>query len=266
VTVARLTPSGRLAITAGRDGRVLIWNVAKASVVRAYALGGSINDVEASRSGRFVVAGSTDGTAAILGVTAESKRLLEGHSDDVVAVAFSRNGRAVATASADRTARLWNVQTGGSRLLEGHSGALTAVAFSRNGAFLATASTDTEVRVWNGKSGAQLAALRIHSGAVSDLSFSADGRWLASAGPLAAGIWETRTHGPWPALPLYLVRGAAPPRLDHVAFSPHGWRLLTGWRSGAVRVYDCRLCGGIKELRAIAKQRLSEIVRPRRPT
>jgi hypothetical protein len=62
-------------------------------------------------------------------------------------------------------------------------------------------------------------------------------------------------------LPLYLVRGGGPLRLDHVAFSPRGWRLLTGWRSGAVRLYDCKLCGRIPQLSAIARDRLHEIVR-----
>ena len=101
--------------------------------------------------------------------------------------------------------------------------------------------------------------LRIHVGSVNDIAFSADGRWLATAGPQAAGIWETRKKGAWPALPIYLVR-APPPRLDHLVFSSRGWRLAMGWRDGAIRTYDCRLCGGIKQLTGIGRARLREIV------
>ena len=108
-----------------------------------------------------------------------------------------------------------------------------------------------------------MTVLRGHSGGVNDLTFSADGRWIASAGPLSAGIWQVRKIGAWPDTPLYFVDGdaARTPRLDHVAFSPKGWSLLTGWRLGNVRTFDCALCGGVKELTAIAKSRLSQIVR-----
>jgi WD40 repeat protein len=263
VTGARLTPNGRLAVTAGRDGVVRVWNVATIATVRRYELGGSINDLELSRDGRFAVAASSNGTAAVFGVVSRSEVLLRGHGDEVVAAVFSPDGRRVATASADSTARIWNARTGTSVELSGHSAALSALAFNNDGSLLATTGTDTDIRVWNGRSGAEVAVLRGHSGGVNDITFSADGRWIASAGPLSAGIWQVRKSGAWPDTPLYFVDGdtARTPRLDHLAFSPRGWRLLTGWRLGNVRVFDCALCGGVKELQAIAKSRLKEIVR-----
>jgi hypothetical protein len=64
---------------------------------------------------------------------------------------------------------------------------------------------------------------------------------------------------------LYLVHAASPPslRLDHLAFSPRGWRLLMGYRNGGVFLYDCKLCGGINQLTAIARSRLGSIARPK---
>ncbi len=268
VTAVRLTPNGRFALTGGRDGAVRVWNVPRRSSERKYELGGVVNDLEVSRDGRTAVAGSSNGMAAVYGIGAPSEVPLKGHSEAVVAVAFSPDGRRVATASEDSTARIWDVRTGASRELIGHTAALIAVAFNNDGSRLATTSADTNIRIWNGRTGAEVAVLSGHSGGVNDVVFSADGRWVASAGPLAAGIWQARKSGPWPDEPLYYVYGNAqrsPPRLDHVAFSPKGWRLLTGWRGGEVRFFNCTLCGGIKELRAIAKQRLSEIVRPKRP-
>jgi WD40 repeat protein len=268
VTAARLTPDGRLAVTGDRDGAVRVWNVARKSTARAYELGGVINDIELSRDGRFAVVASSNGMGAVYGVAAESEVLLRGHTDGVVAAVFAGDGTRVATASEDSTARIWDARTGASsEPLVGHTAALTALAFNNAGSRLATTGTDTDIRIWNGRTGAAVMVLRGHSGQVNDLAFSADGRWLASAGPLAAGIWQARKSGRWRDEPLYYVYGnaqRAPPRLDHVAFSPRGWRLLTGWRGGEVRFFNCTLCGGIKELRAIAKQRLSEIVRPKR--
>ena len=263
VTGARLTPDGRFAVTTGRDGVVRVWNVASTATVRKYDLGGSINDLELSRDGRYAVAASSNGLAAVYGVAARSEVVLRGHTGEVMAAVFSLDGARVATASADSTARIWNAHTGKSIELTGHSAALSALAFNNDGSLLATTGTDTDIRVWNGRSGAEIAVLRGHSGGVNDVTFSADGRWIASAGPLSAGIWQVRKSGAWPDEPLYFVDGntARTPRLDHLAFSPKGWRLLTGWRLGNVRVFDCVVCGGLKQLQSIAKSRLSQIVR-----
>jgi WD40 repeat protein len=263
VTGARLTPNGRLAVTAGADGVVRVWNVATRKTVRSYELGGSINDLELSRDGRFAVVASSNKLAAVYGVAAKSEMLLRGHDDEVVAATFSPDGTRVATASADSTARIWNTRSGKSIELTGHTAALTALAFNNTGSLLATTGADTDIRVWNGRSGAEVAVLRGHSGQVNDITFSADGRWIASAGPLSAGIWQVAKTGAWRDTPLYFVDGdaARTPRLDHVAFSPKGWRLLTGWRLGNVRVFDCTMCGRMKELQAIAKSGLSQIVR-----
>jgi WD40 repeat protein len=272
ITAARLTPNGRFAVTAGRDGLVRVWNVATASRARSYELGGTINDAELSRDGKFVVAASSNSTAAIFGIAADRELILKGHTDDVVAAAFSPDGKRVATASQDATARIWDARTGASsEPLIGHTAGLTALAFNKDGSRLATTGTDTDVRIWNGRTGTEITVLRGHSGQVNDLAFSADGRWLASAGPLAAAIWETSKGRLWKDAPLYYVYGDPPPRIgtprvDHVVFSPTGWRLLTSWRNGAVRFFNCSACGGIPQLQAIAKQRLSEIARPKRPT
>jgi WD40 repeat protein len=265
VAVARLTPDGRFAVTGDRAGVVRIWSVSQGHIVRSYTLKGAVNDAAVSRDGRLVATAGDDGTAAILGITTSRTTVLKGHSGDVVAVAFSPDGKRVATASDDFTARIWSVDGETSTELVGHTAALTALAFSPSGSFLATAGADNDVRVWNARTGVSRAVLRIHSGAVTDVAFSADGRWLASAGPAAAGIWEAPKRGEWPSAPLYLVRGAAPPRLDHVASSPHGWRLLMGWRSGAVRVHDCTLCGRIPQLSALARASLRQIVHAKRP-
>jgi WD40 repeat protein len=269
VTTARLTPDGRFAVTGDRDGVVRIWNVARHSAVREYKLGGVINDLELSPGGRFAVAGSSNAAAAVYGIVGESDVPLTGHTEGVAAVAFSPDGRRVATASNDGTARLWDAHTGASRKLVGHTADLLALAFNNDGSLLATTSRDSDVRIWNGRNGKEVEVLSGHSGPVNDVTFSADGRWIASAGPLAAGIWQVPAKGAaWPDTPLYYVYGNAqrtPPRLDHLAFSPKGWRLLTGWHEGQVRFFNCEMCGTTKELRAVAKQRLAEIARPKRP-
>ena len=260
VNVARLSPNGRLAVTAGRDGVALIWDVRRGTRLQRLETGSPVNDARFSPDGQLVATAGADGVAAIWRVSdGRMLSVLRGHTGAIVALVFSRDGKRLGTASADSTARIWDVRSGASKELQGHTSGLTSLAFNPDGSLLATASIDADARVWNARSGKEVAVLRIHVGSVNDIAFSADGRWLATAGPQAAGIWETRKKGAWPALPIYLVR-APPPRLDHLVFSSRGWRLAMGWRDGAIRTYDCRLCGGIKQLTGIGRARLREIV------
>jgi len=262
VTAARVSPDGRLAVTAGSDGTAKLWNVSSGVLLHRLQHEAAVNDARFSPNGQLVVTASADHTAAVWRVADGTRlRTLAGHADSVIAAVFSRNGQRVATASADATARIWNVRSAETEhVLTGHTDALTSLAFNRDGSLLATASKDTDARVWNVRSGSQVALLRIHVSAINDVAFSYDGRWLATAGPTAIGIWETRTKGTWPALPLTLVFGPTRP-INVVAFSPRGWRIAFGSRDGSVRIYSCSLCGGVKQLTAIARARLGEIVR-----
>jgi WD40 repeat protein len=262
VEVARLSPDSRIAVTAGRDTSVKLWNVRTGDLLERLEQRGYVNDARFSADGRLLVTAGADGTAAIWRVAdGRQTAMLKGHSGAVLAAAFSPGGKRVVTASADFTARVWNVKSGLSEHeLVGHTAAITAITFNPDGSYVATSSADSDARVWQVRSGKEIAVLRIHSGPVNDVAFSADGRWLATAGPQAAGVWEAVKNGRWPALPVYLIRWPTP-RLDKLAFSPSGWRLVMGWRDGGVRTYDCRLCGTLEQLTKIGRSRLAEIVR-----
>jgi WD40 repeat protein/flagellar biosynthesis GTPase FlhF len=265
ITSAALSPNGRFAVTAGTDNFADLWDARRGALLHRLDHRGSVNDVRFSPNGKLIVTASDDGTGAIWRVT-DGKRLqtLTGHTDPVVAAVFSPNGKQVATASADDTARIFDASSGMTEhVLRGHTDDLTAVAFSPDGSRLATSSVDDDARVWNVRTGNPVALLRIHQGLVSDVAFSSDGRWLATAGPGAAGIWRAPKSGEWPALPLYIVRGQTKP-INDLAFSPRGWRLLTGGRDGSVRMFDCTVCTGVNGLVKLARARLKEIVDVRR--
>ncbi len=263
LTVARLSPNGRVALTAGSDGYARIWDVRTGLQLHPLEHEGPVNDARFSGDGRLVVTASSDRTAAIWRV-ADGQRLhtLTGHTGSVLAAVFSPGGRRVATASADTTARIWSVRTGKlEQALRGHSADVTAVAFSPNGVLVATSSLDKDARLWNAATGEELNVLRIHAGQVSDVAFSFDGRWLATAGPTAAGIWDVRKRREWSLV--YLVRGHTR-IINDIAFSPRGWRMVTGSRDGSVRAFDCAVCGRTPQLAKLARDRLHEIVRAKR--
>jgi WD40 repeat protein len=152
------------------------------------------------------------------------------------------------------TANVWNPKTGkGLFRLVGHTLPLTSAAFSPSGRYIVTTSTDTDARLWNARTGALVNALKGHSGTVSAAAFSADEHWVATVGLSDAGIWEVRTGTP------VVFAHTTDALLTSIAFSPHGWRIVTGGRDGSVRTYDCLLCGGRSQLVALAKAKLREL-------
>jgi WD40 repeat protein len=223
-------------------------------------------DARFSPDSKLVVTASADATAVIWRVATGAKiSNLLGHAGRVVAAAFSPGGRWVATASADFTARIWDAESGKLKWqLAGHEERINSLAFSHDGRWLATASNDQRARVWSVRTGRQVSLLQVHQGPVRAVEFSSDDRWVATAGPTAVGVWQTREHGGWQQNPLYLVRGATRQVTD-VAFSPRGWRIVFGSVDGSLRTFNCTLCGGVKQLSAIAQAKLHSIVRVKQP-
>ena len=156
----------------------------------------------------------------------------------------------------------------GSRIIDARSGrpehrirtsafgrhALTSASFSPDGRFVVTTGTDQEARLFDVATGGQVWVLS-HASTISDAAFSADGRWVVIAGPGYAGVVDARSGERILLLKRYDTL------LTAAAFSPTGWRIATGSDSGAIRTYDCRLCGEIDELVKLGEERLAQIRR-----
>jgi WD40 repeat protein len=185
-----------------------------------------------------------------------SRRQPRVFGEKVRAAAFSPDGRLLATAGADARARIWNISSGKPALapLVGHHKRLNSVVFSPNGRYLATTSYDHDARIWDVRSGRSIWTLA-HNAVASDATFSADGRWLVTAGPNAAAVWDVATGRKLFGL------NARDKRLTAVAFAPSGWRIASGGLYGRVRTYDCRLCGRLDDLVALARSRLANLRR-----
>jgi WD40 repeat protein len=136
--------------TSGRDGQVVLWDVAARKV--AFTL----------RVARSVKVGDM---AVQSGATA---------------LAFRPDGRVLACAglSKDRPVRLWDL--GEDRVvaeLRGHADTVTCLAYSPDGEWLASGSDDRTLRLWDAKTGEPGGAWELDN-AVRALAFSPDGKWL----------------------------------------------------------------------------------------
>jgi WD40 repeat protein len=298
VTGVEFRPDGRLVATASRDRRARIFE-ARSPTLRATLAGHreAVTDLAWRRDGARLVTASADGTVRTWDALPRPRlELLRRHREPVMTVVF-RSGRvessterrddprlaalpelrraidaagrrtAIALSSDERLAvagyadgavRLWDAETARQvRTLPQHRARVTSATFSPDDRLVVTTGADHDARASDVASGRQEWVLS-HGALVSDADFSADGRWVAIAGPGEAGVVDAATGER-----VLLVDGQDR-LLRSVAFSPSGWRIATGGDSGAVRTYDCRLCGGIDELVTLAEERLAEL-QPKTP-
>ncbi|HZN90283.1 MAG TPA: hypothetical protein VFB44_14990 [Thermoleophilaceae bacterium] len=138
------------------------------------------------------------------------------------------------------------------------------VAFSPDGGAIVTSGRDS-ARVWDPRTGRSLAVLGEHARPVLHSTFSPDERgrfvlevsrdgcsrlwlWGVGGGSLAARFPRLSCQE--------LVRRPAD-QIVSARFASGGRQIVLTDRSGRVRVYDCRICGGADELVALAKERLA---------
>jgi hypothetical protein len=127
----------------------------------------------------------------------------------------------------------------------------TGVAFSPNGESLAAGSTTGELRVWSVADGRELLAWSVGSmSSVWSIAYSPDGRRFLTCGELRLMLWDSQTGKLVQTYPPssssdWLERGPFGrryemfgDRVEVVAFSPDGRRLLAGGNEGMVGVWD----------------------------
>jgi WD40 repeat protein len=286
-----IAPDGAEIVSVSTDSTARVWDAATGSLV-APLLGHTnfVRTVDFSPDGLAVVTGSDDGTARTWSPAGRRLATLAGHDGPVLDARFSPDGFSVLTGGADGTVRLWDAGTrpqllpseleppeptgtiatsldgakamadgdiarieradGTTAELTGHRLAITSVSFSPDGVRLVTASRDYGVVLWDVQSGRALRTLRGHFGTVSDARFSPDGRWIVTAGPRSVGVWK-----------------AADGELTRLLFGPEGpftaatfledaRTIVAVTEEAVVTSYECRICGDIPELLALADERL----------
>jgi WD40 repeat protein len=194
-TAAAFDRDARLAVAAGADAVIRLWNLDTGECERE--LPGHARKVTALHTGPGLIASAgADGTVRLWNPeTGQCLRTLHGHTDWAMSVGLSPDGRRVLSAGGytDRTIRLWDTATGECLRVFGdepdHPRGVDSVPtvqskrvrFTPDGRFAVSGGSDAAVRIWDLGGGRCLRVLDGHDGAVNAVAISADARFALSA-------------------------------------------------------------------------------------
>jgi len=145
---------GKLLVTGGgdpsRSGELMIWDVAKKSLVKEFkdAHSDTVFGAEFSRDGTKLLSGAADKFVKIFDVASGKHiRSFEGHTHHVLDVSWKADNTSIASAGADNVIKVWNVDTGEQRrTIGGYSKQVTSLRFVGIGENVISCAGDKAVR------------------------------------------------------------------------------------------------------------------------
>jgi WD40 repeat protein len=175
------TPDWKILFAVDELGRVVVWEVATAKVLKR--LQGPAPPISAeaiSPGGRYLALGAQqESVVRFFDLETGRESQLKGHKDTVRGLAFSPDGTLLASGSLDGTIRLWNTATGEEIVtLPGHMEETSDVAFSPDGRTLASVNVRHSVKLWHIATRRELMSWDFRR-AGEKIRFSPDGRYLA---------------------------------------------------------------------------------------
>jgi WD40 repeat protein len=232
VHLVALGPDGTHLVTASRDRKLRLWNVAAGRELAALDHPRAIHFAIFSPDGTRLASSFGDATVRLWNVPDGRETAVLQHPSPVASAVFNPDGGRLVTACVDGTVHAWDAADGRKiAALQGHTKEVRKLRFSPDGARLVTASADTTARIWDTVSGRALLILR-HPSPVSSAAFSADGTRIVTAAGKDAHVFDSAT-----AREIAVLKGHEDDVRDS-RFSADGARIVTASDDRSVRVWD----------------------------
>ncbi|HWT49452.1 MAG TPA: WD40 repeat domain-containing protein, partial [Mycobacterium sp.] len=250
VTSVAFSRTGDRVVVGRLDGTIEILNGRTLAPLGGQFLAdpGVVHAAAFSPDGARIVSGGDDNTVKVWDAFSQAPigKPLRGHHGAVSAVAFNNTGTHIVSSSLDGSVYLWDAVFGLS-VPAGQGKAVRAVAFSNSDSRrMASGGSDGTVKLWDTKTATLAGTLGQPSPdgerAINSLAFNHDGSRIVTAGKDGRVIlWDVATSRPIVELPKTDPLGGAPfadTRMQSVAFSPDGKRIVAGGMDGVVRLWD----------------------------
>ncbi|WP_197995430.1 beta-propeller domain-containing protein [Gimesia algae] len=205
------------------------------------------NCIAIASDGKFAIT-ANDSTLILRDLnTKKILQLVTGHTDRVTCITITRDSNYVVSGDVDKTIRIWKYDNGKLQLvniLRGHIGPIRNIAISEDGkqiisySFDRTMRSDRTMKVWDFTSGKVISTY--------DRSYSTcialNQKYLISSSILGLKVWDI-TNGLSKGT---LIRNLAKhtgdagvsERINYVAFSPSGDKLMTGSDGNTLSLWE----------------------------
>lgn len=182
VKVVQFNHDGSMLISAGKDGKAIIWDCSSGKCIRQLEHHASIHTAAFDRLGHYVVTGAGNDIYLWDIASGNCIKILIGHSAKVLSVRFNSAGTHILSASRDGSIGLWDIQAGHLRIMVVEEGGFCGAWFNHKEDTIICVSASGSIKMIDVESRTCLHSYVGHEPRIYAAALNRNGTLIASAG------------------------------------------------------------------------------------